>query len=126
NFQQRCLGLRDVGARDDLGNVHDGEQGNVGRGHFTWIERPVRNHAINWAEHLRITKLRFCSQEFAFCGFELAGGGFQSLLFADCVQSIKMLLRHFVLVASIGRSTPAWSNSLRGRAPCWYSSWRLS
>src|SRR5207247_5337030 len=98
----RCLGLRDVGARDDLGNVTYGEQRNISRGQFTGIERPIRDHSIDGTENLRITKLRFCSQEFAFCRFELAGSGFQSLLFANCVQSIEMFLRHFILVARIG------------------------
>ena len=119
DFQQRGFRLRNVGAGDDLRNIHHGEQWSTGRDHLSGVERAVGHHAIHGTADFGITELRGRAQIFALGGFQLSRRGFQRLLFSHFHQRVEMLLCAISYwLRALVRSTPAWSSSLRGIAPC--------
>ena len=53
-LQQRSFGLRDVSSRDDLRNVHHGDQRSSSSRHFSRIERAIGDHTINRAPNFGV------------------------------------------------------------------------
>ena len=71
DLQLRRFLLRDVGARDHLGQIHHRENRRAAGGRFARIDRPVGDHAVDRADDLGVAQLGLGARALALRGAQL-------------------------------------------------------
>ena len=91
-----------MSARDDLGEVHHGDERRTAGSHLSRIERTVRDRAIDGTANFGIGKLSLRSEILAFRRRQTPLRGLDLVRFANRLESFQVLLRQLVLVSSLG------------------------